>query len=442
MSLRLPLAPSPKARVWAEAVAIPVIAIAAAFVVSPRDPFLVNATFPWLWFAPVLVALRYGLAPAVLSLAILVVSFVAARLGLPALHIHRLAQGQFLGGIMLTLLAGEYGSLWILRLRRSEQMSAYATQQLEALTRTLHMTRLSHDRLEQTIIGKPVTLRDSLHELRQELAIHGGALTGPLAARLLHLTAYHGGFEQAALYAVSGDVIDPNPRAHIGAPFALDCDDILITRCREKRRTAYWAANSLQDGQYSAYLVVAPILTSDDILLGVLVVAAMPFLFLNEENLLTVSVLLAYVADDAKAAQGAEEILRTLPHCPPRFAAETVKLARASRELDLASSLVTITITIADRALREAILDDLAALMRGLDDNWRINDAAAARFITLLPFGAQSVAEGYIDRLQTRLDEKFGLKPAEATFSTAIHEIGAGDALSVLRAAAGVHDGR
>ena len=153
------LAPSLKARVWAEAVAIPVIAIAAAFVVSPRDPFLVNATFPWLWFAPVLVALRYGLAPAVLSLAILVVSFVAARLGLPALHIHRLAQGQFLGGIMLTLLAGEYGSLWILRLRRSEQMSAYATQQLEALTRTLHMTRLSHDRLEQTIIGKPVLQR-------------------------------------------------------------------------------------------------------------------------------------------------------------------------------------------------------------------------------------------------------------------------------------------
>ena len=441
MSVRTHLAPSPQARAWAEAVAIPVIAIAVAFVASPRDPFLVNATFPWLWFAPVLVALRYGLAPAVLSLAILVVSFVAARLGLPALHIHRLPQGQFLGGIMLTLLAGEYGSLWILRLRRSEQMSRYAAQQLERLTRALHMTRLSHDRLEQTLIGKPVTLRDSLRELRHELATHGGALTGELAARLLHLTAYHGGFEQAALYAVSGDVIEPEPRAHIGEAFALDPDDILIRRCCEKHRTAYWAANSLKDEEHSAYLVAAPMLTSGDNLLGVLVVASMPFLFLQAENLLTVGVLLAYVADDAKAARTAQDMLQSLPQCPPRFAAETVKLARCARDLNLASSLVTTAITVADDSLREAILDDLATLARGLDDNWRIMALGVSRLVTLLPFGKRSVAEGYVHRLQARLDEKFGLTPGDATFSVSIHEIRGGDTLPVLRAAAGVDDG-
>ena len=441
MNVRTHLAPSPQARAWVEAVAIPVIAIAVAFAVSPRDPFLVNATFPWLWFAPVLVALRYGLAPAVLSLAILVLSFVAARLGLPALSIHRLPQGQFLGGIMLTLLAGEYGSLWILRLRRSEQMSTYAAQQLEGLTRTLHMTRLSHDRLEQTLIGRPVTLRDSLRELRHELATRGGALTSELAARLLHLTAYHGGFEQAALYAVSGDVIEPQPRAHIGEAFVLDRDDILVKRCCEKRRTAYWAANSLKEGQHSAYLVAAPMLTSDDTLLGVLVVATMPFLFLQDENLLTVSVLLAYVADDAKAARTAQDMLQSLPQCPPRFAAETVKLARCARDLNLTSSLVTTTISVADDTLREAILDDLAALARGLDDNWRVIAPPVGRLITLLPFGKRSVAEGYVHRLQARLDEKFGLTKAEATFSISIHEITGGDPLPILRTAAGVDDG-
>ncbi|WP_298138263.1 PelD GGDEF domain-containing protein [Acidiferrobacter sp.] len=438
MSVGTHLAPSRQARVWAEAVAIPVIAIAVAFVASPHDPFLVNATFPWLWFAPVLVALRYGLAPAVLSLAILVVSFVAARLGLPALHIHGLPEGQFLGGIMLTLLAGEYGSMWILRLRRSEQMSAYATQQLEGLTRTLHMTRLSHDRLEQTIIGKPVTLRDSLREIRHDLVAHAGMLDGELAARLLHLTAYHGGFEQAALHAVSDDRINPQPLAHIGAAFPLDDTDILITRCLEKRRTAYWAANSLKNGERSAYLVVAPLLTSDDTLLGVLVVATMPFLFLQDENLLTVSILLAYVADDAYAARRAEDILRALPQCPPRFAAETVKLARSARDLDLESSLVAVTITVADRPLRDAIVEDIATAARALDDTWRMTGDASARIVTLLPFGKRAVAEGYVQRLQARLAEKFGLASADTTFTAAIYGIGSGDVLPVLSAAAGV----
>ena len=441
MSWDVHLAPSLQTRAWAEAVAIPVIAMAVAFVVSPQDPLLVKATFPWLWFAPVLVALRYGLGPAMLSLAILVVSFVAVRLGLPTLHVPRLAEGQFLGGIMLTLLAGEYGSLWILRLRRSEQMSAYAAQQLERLTRTLHMTRLSHDRLEQTIIGKPVTLRDSLRELRQELALRGGALEGELAARLLHLAAYHGGFEQAALYAVSGDIIETEPRAHIGEAFALDPNDTLILRCCEKRRTAYWAANALKEGEHSAYLVAFPMLASDDTLLGVLAVVSMPFLFLQDENLLTVSVLLAYVADDALATRMAGDMLSTLPQCPPRFAAEAVKLGRCARDLSLESSLVATSIAVADGPAREAILDEVVGLARGLDDNWRITTDATSRLVTLLPFGKRLVAEGYVRRMQAHLDEKFGLAPGDATFSATIHSIRNGDVLPVLRAAAGVGDG-
>ncbi len=434
MTLRNHIAPSPQARAWAEAIAIPAIAIAIAFALRPHDPFLVDATFPWLWLAPVLVALRYGLAPAVLSLAVLILSLVAARLGLPALHIHRLPQEQFLGGIMLTLLSGEYGSMWILRLRRSEQMSTYATQQLEGLTRTLHTTRISHDRLEQTIIGKPVTLRDSLLELRRALVTQGNGLAGDVAARLLHLTAYHGGFEQAALYAVSGDAVDPVACAHIGAAFDLDRDDILITRCLERRRTAYWAVNSLKDGEHSAYLVAAPLLASDGTMLGLLVVAAMPFLFLNDENLLTISVLLAYFADDVYAARIAQDVLKTLPHCPPRFAAETVKLARAARELNLQSSLVTIAI--AKAAPCDQILDDLATLARGLDDNWRITGPDACRLVTLMPFSNRVVAEGYIDRVKARLAERFGLKPGPETYSTTIRAIGGGDALPMLSAAA------
>ncbi|MHB8254661.1 MAG: PelD GGDEF domain-containing protein [Acidiferrobacter sp.] len=423
-SSRIPLQP------WLEGFAIPCIALGLALWVSPHDPFLLKASFPWLWLAPVLAALRYGLGPAVLSVAVLIVSFVGAQRGLPALGLHHLPENQFLGGIVLTLLTGEYGSLWILRLRRSEQMSSYATQQLESLTRTLHMTRLSHDRLEQSVISKPVTLRDSLLELRQLLGKTHAALEGEVASRLLHLTAYHGGFEQAALYAVTNEVIDPMARATIGPDQPLQPHDILITRCLEKHRTAYWAANSLKDGEQSAYLVVAPMHTSDGTLLGILVVTAMPFLFLNEDNLLAISVLLAYFADDAYAVQAAYAVTNAVPGCPPRFAAEIIKLQRVFRDLNIPSTLSTIFVP--DHPARPQILTELAALSRGLDEIWQTQVGDTVALVTLMPFSSRAVAEGYMHRVENHIKERFGIKFDGKALATDIRGIGTDDAATML----------
>ncbi|HUW97527.1 MAG TPA: PelD GGDEF domain-containing protein [Acidiferrobacter sp.] len=423
------LSPKANSRAWIEGFVIPCIALGLMALVSPHDPFSVKATFPWLWLAPVLVGLRYGLGPAVLSVAVLIGAFVAARYGLPSLHLHRIPDGQFLGGIILTLITGEYGSLWILRLRRSEQMSDYAKEQLEGLTRTLHMTRLSHDRLEQSVISKPVTLRNSLLDLRQLLAEHPATLAGDAATRLLHIAAYHGGFEQAAIYSVTNNVIDPTACAAIGQEFVLKTKDILVAKCLEGHRTAYWPASSLTEGEQSAYLVVAPIHTSEGTLLGILVVATMPFLFLNEENLLAISVLLAYFADDAYALRTAHSIVEAIPACPPRFAAEIVKLWRTSRELGIPSSLVVLFL--ADNPLRENILADLSSLSRGLDEIWQTTVGDTVALVTLMPFSSKAVAAGYTHRIKSQLKDHFeGIDTDH--IPTRIQEIGADDIVPML----------
>src|ERR671913_1199168 len=61
---------------WLEAVLIPIIGIALCYWAFPEDPFFVNkGEFPWTWFAPVLVALRYGVMAGILSSAILLIGW-------------------------------------------------------------------------------------------------------------------------------------------------------------------------------------------------------------------------------------------------------------------------------------------------------------------------------------------------------------------------------
>jgi len=56
---------------WLETVLLTLVAAALAYAASPADPFFIAAEFPWVLFAPALLALRYGVLPGLLSIAVL-----------------------------------------------------------------------------------------------------------------------------------------------------------------------------------------------------------------------------------------------------------------------------------------------------------------------------------------------------------------------------------
>ena len=54
---------SSNANPWAilgEIVLLPLIAVGLGIILNPEDPLWIHASFPWVWFAPVVLALRYG----------------------------------------------------------------------------------------------------------------------------------------------------------------------------------------------------------------------------------------------------------------------------------------------------------------------------------------------------------------------------------------------
>jgi hypothetical protein len=67
----------------------------------------------------------------------------------------------FLGGLMVVMIVGEISSLWRARIRRERTAQHYMDQRTEQLIRQHYLLRLSHDQLEQELIGRPVSMRDA-----------------------------------------------------------------------------------------------------------------------------------------------------------------------------------------------------------------------------------------------------------------------------------------
>ena len=89
---------------WIEIVAISLGAVAVSWFARPGDPTLSQLSFPWLWLAPVLIALRYGVLPGLISGTVLLVNgWIATQLGRAPVDV---SAAPMFGGGLLVLLCG------------------------------------------------------------------------------------------------------------------------------------------------------------------------------------------------------------------------------------------------------------------------------------------------------------------------------------------------
>ena len=397
------LARYPRLIVWLETLGLTLLIPLAGLMLNREDPFFVKAEFPWLWLGPLLVALRYGIAPALSSVALVALLWfggVAAGLASGVFPLHFM-----LGGALLALLAGQFSSSWATRLRRSDQLSRHASERFQQLSRAYFMVRHSHDRLEQNLVSRPVTLRQAMMELRRILVERGGEVGSELASELMVILAHYCSLSSAAIYAVDQGRPATVPLAQCGQGAVCDPDDLLVRSALESGTAAYQAANRLGRSQQSSYLVVAPLCTSSGRVLGLVLVSDMPFMALHRETLQILGVLLAYAADHIEAADIARSLITIYPDCPTVFGAELVKMTHLKRDLDVVSTLVVINLHPSPRL--EELCQVLERQQRGLDHGWRRDLGWGVQFVTLMPFSGPAAMEGYQARLNEVLKSHF-----------------------------------
>jgi hypothetical protein len=389
---------------WLEAIIIPIIGIGLCWLVSPDDPFFINkGEFPWTWFAPVLVALRYGVMAGIASTAVLLIGWFL--LAVPEAAFPKL---YFLAGLIMVMIAGEYSTTWRTRLRRVGELNAYLTERFTRIMNQLNVLRLSHDQLEHDLITQPATLRDALYELRMLMAVRSSGASLPAAQEILVLLAHHCQLEAAAVYEiVDGSYVQ---RARLGDPPTLKANDSLLEYALEKRTLAHLQTEEIAIGGDipTEHLVVAPILTSGDQLLGVLVVTRMPFFALNEDTLRTLSLLLGLYADSVVVSDYVGQVMSRVPRCPYDFADELVKLIRMQRDFGINSHVVVMQF--GPHPERVDMILFATRLRRRFDVQWQFGggDRESTGIANLMPLASDIAVRGYLERMEGALKDRFG----------------------------------
>ena len=386
---------------WLETIGITLIAVALAFWANPDDPFFIRSQFPWLVFAPALIALRYGVAAGVASAALLIVLWLLAHEygfvsgAFPKLH--------FLGSLILVMVCGEFCSLWQTRLRRIEYVHQQLEGRMSRLTRRHYLLRMSHDRLEQDLIGKPITLRSALSDIRRLIA-EGSKEALPGAEQLMRLLVQSCQLEVAGLYRATKGAIEAAPVARVGEPGPVRPGDALVKSCLESGALAHLQTENLRTSE-SAYLVVAPARDSEGHTLAVLTVEQMPFFSLHEENLQLLSVLLGYYADGVGRIPAALVIHDLLPSCPLSFAEELVRLHRLFTLVRVPTTLVGLQF--GNHPERENYAETLRRSIRDLDMVWEVRQDGALVFVVMLPLSARAAVDGYLLRVEGLLQDRY-----------------------------------
>lgn len=394
---------------WIEIITMSAISLGLVWWLQPDDPSLSEVSFPWLWLVPVLVALRYGVMPGLLSGMLVIVNTLIA------VQIERMP-GFFpieslLGGGLITLLCGEFSDVWRDRNLRMEESYLYVSERLARLTKRHLLLNQSHDRLEQEMLARPGSLRDALVKFRSiALTLQRDSLTDnhlPGSNEVLQLLTQYINIEVASIYLLkktdTGYTLGEQV-AKLGQPEPLDPHDELLELVLERNNLAHIAGQEVSLRRHTRQLVVAPLIAGNEEMIAVLAVTRIPFFALNTENLQILLVLLGYYADILQTAPRVVEIQNKIPDMPFIFADELGRMFHLAEKISMTSHVVVLRFR---NERGDEISENMMRIKRSLDLYWKVVIEGVPILVVLLPFASRTIKDGFLTRIDHWLEDNF-----------------------------------
>lgn len=378
--------------------------------IKPGDPLWVQSGFPWIWMVPLVFALRYGSLSGLLSALLLLALWLVL---VPATAERPFPTAFYVGGFLLTVVAGHFSDIWSNRIRHLQGISDYTGDRLAALTNNHHLLRISHERLEKELLAQPATLRDAIKLLQQSAAGSAGERL-PNISRVLEFVALNCQLETASVYAVHQGQLVPHPAASIGNGCQLNPDDPMLREAMEHRVLVH-----LQelDSKESEYLACIPMKNMHGEPRGILLVQRMPFLALGKDNLQLLMALLGYYVDGLESQPLVSQVQARVPGCPEEMALEIARLSQLQLAIGAQSSLLVMAFP--DSGVAASIFDEVVRQQRTMDMLWTFASGPARMAVMLMPLTDANGVNGYLLRLNGMLQQQFNTDLATA--GVAVH---------------------
>jgi hypothetical protein len=400
---------------------------ALGFLIRPADPLFTHAGFPWLIFAGLLPALRYGFAYGFFSALV-----INGYLGVAA-HFHIMGLQQFplqsgIGMLLSAMLAGEFTDLWTKRNNQQHIINDYQHMRLEEFTRSYHLLKVSHDRMEHRLAAGTVSLREALMGLRRRLMQSMGceALNTESGDYILQLFADYVAVRVAAVYRVDpAGAIASEPVATLGRQRHGPQHDIVRYALREGCLMSIRDVLDQLPDAHEGPLAAVPIIDVNRCVHGMVVIEDMLFMSMQEENLRLLAVIGGHIGDMLSLAS-----IRGGDADSAHFMRETQRAILNLRHHGLPAMLVRMALP--DGEPGREIETLLRRQRRGLDCLWGRESHSQRTLLMLMPLTGPAEYEGYRKRMEETLLEHFGRQSAELQLAVTPRAIEARDTLKSL----------
>lgn len=396
-------------RAWTETSGIVILTVLVSSFCRPLDPFFLEASFPWPVIAIILCGGRYGLVHGLASsVAIAATIFLTWRWGFgtdapfPALYCT---------GLVLTgMLVGEFYDKWDRRIQCLSAASQYCRQRLDEFARTYHLLKVSHDRLEHSLVGNARSLRGAILSMRRQMFREKFTDTSvaPVDNVILNLFSTYGRIRVGCLFEVDADghLVFP-ARASLGNAREVAPGDVILQRALGTKKLVSVHLDSEGEGEKrlprSSLLAAVPLVDVQGRIWGVVAVQDIPFASFQSDILLFLAVLGGYIGDT----------LRTLGQTVSGEIDEEVEFQQEVRRSiadrqNYRMPAVVIGMHIRRSKLADDFISAVVEARRGLDRILVEQESSGARILFLLmPQTDNRGLVGYERRLHELVREKF-----------------------------------
>jgi hypothetical protein len=417
-----------------ESVLLPVLVLWLGWALRPDDPLGAHAGFPWAWFGPWLIAVRYGAGYGLFGVAFYAAFWKFGPQLLTPVPATAFPAEFFLGGMLMTLILGEFGAAFRNRQVLHREVTKDLTARLERTKRRLYVVKEALSTLEQELTDRPMTLRDALLDLRRTFTFQGNrpALASPTQApglpapaplpdprAFLQLLSQSCRLVEAGIFVreISPEGLQWRLAASLGQTLpALDLEDALINRILETHQSVHIAQAVLNEAENNPWVFAAPLrLDTYDEVDALLAVHTMPFMSFEENNLQRLQVLCASYLDFSQLELVVEDVRSAWVQAPISLQQEWAQLSDLGQNFKLRSYCAVWS---GQGRVSDDVLAEFAGLQPVESSTWTLKGRGGKpALVVLLPLLSSAGLANYRRDMVTLLGQilgRSGARPDQA----------------------------
>lgn len=391
---------------WLETLGITLVFLAFSVWHRPEDPFFLEGNFPWSVLAPLLAGLRYGFLMALVSALVILASLGFHQGAGPGTPAEGFPYVWAVGVLGISLLAGEFRDYWDRQRQKLQASNDYRGSRLEEFTRNYYLLKVSHDRLEQQLAGSSNSLREALRRLYTDLGeLPEVGLNRDSATLMLQLLVRYGQLQVAGIFAMTEGRIDDKPLATVGRFRNVNPKDPLLEHALAERRLVSIQTEFRKrlDELSTDLLAVIPLIDSDDHLVGVCVIEAMPFFSFETRTLRLLNIMGGHMADMMREQAGS----RSTSNAQWRhFRHHLARVGSDADTFNLPGAMLGLVLP--DDVNGKRVADHIQKARRGLDVVAEHRAGAMLYILVLTPLTDELGLAGYLQRLDDGVREAHG----------------------------------